>query len=60
MIDGNITKCKYNKNGPDNVNSSIQLTMDGQEYTVPIAADNRHYQAILKWVEEGNTIEEAD
>ena len=56
----NITKCKYNKNGHDNVNSSIQLTMDGQEYTVPIAADNRHYQAILKWVEEGNTIEEAD
>ena len=60
MIDGNITKCKYNKNGVDDNNTSIQMTMDGQEYTVPIAADNRHYQAILKWVEEGNTIEEAD
>tara|TARA_R100000329_G_C7499400_1_gene175825 strand:+ start:421 stop:603 length:183 start_codon:yes stop_codon:yes gene_type:complete len=60
MIDGNITKCKYNKNGPDNVNSSIQLTMDGQEYTVPIDVDNRHYQMIQEWVAEGNTIEEAD
>ena len=60
MIDGNITKFKYNKNGPDNVNSSIQLTMDGQEYTVPIDVDNRHYQMIQEWVADGNTIEEAD
>ena len=60
MIDGNITKCKYNKNGPDNVNSSIQLTMDCQEYTVPIDVDNIHYQMIQEWVADGNTIEEAD
>ena len=34
-------------------NNKIQLT-------VPIAEDNTDYQAILKWVAEGNTIEEAD
>ena len=56
----NITKCKYNKNGVDDNSTSIQMTMNGQEYTVPIAADNRHYQMIQEWVAEGNTIEEAD
>lgn len=56
----NITKCKYNSFSPDGFNTSIQMTANGKEYTVPINADNRHYQAILKWVEEGNTIEEAD
>tara|TARA_R100001530_G_scaffold130183_1_gene100950 strand:+ start:241 stop:411 length:171 start_codon:yes stop_codon:yes gene_type:complete len=27
---------------------------------VPVAEDNTDYQEILKWVAEGNTIEEAD
>ena len=27
---------------------------------IPKDPANRHYQAILEWVEEGNTIEEAD
>ena len=34
-------------------NNKIQLT-------VPIAEDNTDYQAILKWVADGNTIQEAD
>tara|TARA_A100001391_G_C4960608_1_gene249798 strand:+ start:617 stop:796 length:180 start_codon:yes stop_codon:yes gene_type:complete len=34
-------------------NNKIQLT-------VPIAEDNTDYQAILQWVADGNTIEEAD
>ena len=29
-------------------------------WSVPIAEDNTDYQAILKWVAEGNVIEEAD
>ena len=29
-------------------------------YNVPLDEDNTDYQAILKWVEEGNTIAEAD
>ena len=28
--------------------------------SVPIAEDNTEYQEIMKWVAEGNTIEEAD
>ncbi len=34
-------------------NNKIQLT-------VPIAEANTDYQAILQWVADGNTIEEAD
>tara|TARA_R110002110_G_C13079636_1_gene683695 strand:+ start:447 stop:614 length:168 start_codon:yes stop_codon:yes gene_type:complete len=33
---------------------------NGQISYVPLAEDNTDYQNILKWVEEGNTIEEAD
>jgi hypothetical protein len=29
-------------------------------YYVPLDPANRHYNAILEWVAEGNTIEEAD
>ena len=35
-------------------------TIDGQETWVPIEDGNRHYQAILEWVAEGNTIQDAD
>ncbi len=56
----NITKAKYIKNTPGNTNAVVQATIDGKEYSVPISEDNRHYQAILKWVADGNTIEEAD
>ena len=39
----------------------VQATIDGQEMFVPIDAEgNRHWEAIQKWVAEGNTIEEAD
>ena len=41
-------------------NSTIKATINGVEVFVPINTDNADYQDILKWVEEGNTIEEAD
>jgi len=56
----NITSAKYLKDGISDENSSIKATIDGQELFVPLAEDNRHYKAIVAWVEEGNTIEEAD
>ena len=56
----NITKAKYIKSIPGNTNTAVQATIDGEEWSVPISEDNRHYKAILKWVDEGNTIEEAD
>jgi hypothetical protein len=36
------------------------ITIDGEILHVPKDEGNRHYQEILKWVAEGNTIEEAD
>lgn len=38
----------------------IQATIDGEVLQVPEDPDNRHYQAILEWVEAGNTIQEAE
>ncbi len=43
----------------NSVNDNIIATIDGEKMFVPIDDNNRHYQAILKWVAEGNTIEEA-
>ena len=41
-------------------NSTIQATINDVEVFVPLDNKNSDYQQILKWVEEGNTIEEAD
>ena len=50
---------KLNDNGKF-TNTYILTQLDDKEICVPHAEDNRHYQNILKWVKEGNTIEEAD
>ena len=55
-----ITSAKYCKDSITGKNVSIKTIIDTEELQVPMDTDNRHYQAILKWVEEGNTIEEAD
>ena len=57
----NITSAKYYKS-PDMTGdaTTIKATIDGQELFVPICVGNRHYKAILDWVEDGNTIEAAD
>ena len=40
---------------------SVQVTdTNNLEYSVPMNNDNTDYQAILKWVADGNTIQEAD
>ena len=54
-----ITKAKYWTDDNGN-NTSINATIDGKVWSVPIAEDNTHYQAILNWVADGNTIQEAD
>jgi len=42
-------------------NSSVQVTIDGQELFVPLNPANRHYAEILRQVEAGDlTIAEAD
>jgi uncharacterized protein YkuJ len=49
---------KFELNG-DVVSYTMTLE-DDKVWSVPIAEDNTHYQNILAWVAEGNTIEEAD
>ena len=55
----NVENAKYVTDENGN-NTMIHVTIDGQSWGVPINNLNRHYQAILEWVAEGNTIEEAD
>ena len=56
-----ITFAKYAKDPITEKNISVMATIDGNEnLCVPLDTDNRHYQAILEWVDDGNTIEEAD
>ena len=50
-----ITAAKYCKD-MDNNNVSVTATIDGEELSVPMDTDNRHYAAILEWVADGNTI----
>ena len=41
----------------DGSNSSVIVaTIDGETLSVPTDTANRHYQAILDWVADGNTI----
>jgi len=52
----NITKVVYT----DSEKTGIMAVIDGQDTFIPKKETNRHYQAVLEWVAEGNTIEEAD
>ena len=54
-----IKKAQYHKDLVSEDNILIKATINGQEWSVPLDPDNRHYQAILEWVADGNTIEEA-
>jgi hypothetical protein len=56
----NITSAQYIRNVYDEGNGGIKALIDGEELSVPLDPANRHYQAILEWVAEGNTIQEAD
>ena len=55
----NISSATYQKDRFDSsVNVAIVAEIDGVRMTVPLDIDNRHYQAILEWVDAGNTISE--
>ena len=56
-----IINAKYIKNIDTENISSIKATIDGQEMSVPLIEDNRHYAEILKQVADGTiTIAEAE
>ena len=62
----NITSAQYvneyDFDGTTVLNSNIHIeaVIDGTEMFVPLDPANRHYAAILEWVAEGNTIQDAD
>jgi len=57
----NITSAQYVENEFDaGTNIGVKATIDGTEMFVPIETANRHYAAILEWVADGNTIQDAD
>jgi hypothetical protein len=55
----NISSAQYNAD--DGVNVSIQIVVDGEEWSVPIEVGNRHYDEIQRQVAAGTlTIQDAD
>ena len=60
MEEMNITSAKYIKDIISDKVFGIIAVIDGVTVTVPLDEGNRHYKAILAWVEEGNEIEAAD
>lgn len=54
----NVTSAQYIAEQGENI--ATKATIDGQTLGVPLDTANRHYAAILEWVAEGNTIQEAD
>tara|TARA_R100000458_G_C8224463_1_gene207894 strand:- start:72 stop:251 length:180 start_codon:yes stop_codon:yes gene_type:complete len=55
----NAKKVKYH--AVDGKNCAVQVIDENDIcFSVPLDNDNTDYQAILKWVADGNTIEEAD
>ena len=55
----NIKSAQYYDDMNDN-QAGVKATIDGTEMLVPLDPANRHYAAILEWVAEGNTIQDAD
>lgn len=54
-----VTSAQYMADEDGN-NVSIKATIQGVEKYVPLDSDNTDYQAILEWVADGNTIQDAD
>jgi hypothetical protein len=57
----NITNAQYVKERIADINDSVKVTADGQELSVPMDPNNRHYAEILRQVADGDlTIADAD
>ena len=56
-----IKNAKYLKDIVDNKNMAVNAEIDGENLTVALDPDNRHYAEILKQVDAGTlTIADAD
>jgi hypothetical protein len=57
----NITSAQYFKDAMTGQPSSIKAIIDGTEWSVPLAAGNRHYDEIMRQVDAGElVIQEAE
>ena len=62
MHNPKITSAQYvEATNPDNTTQrcGVKAVIDGVTLEVPMDTANRHYQAILDWVAEGNSIADA-
>ena len=55
-----VTSAQYQTGMIGSGNVSIKATINGRVCYVPINTENTDYQAILAWVNAGNTIANAD
>lgn len=55
MSEFTITAAQYTQND-NSENTGVLATINGVQVSVPMDNGNRHYQAILEWVADGNTI----
>ena len=53
-----VTSAQY-MTDEDGNNVSVKATIDSIEKCVPLDTDNIDYQAVLDWVADGNTIQDA-
>lgn len=61
MVEMNITSVIRERDDDGNLcQTMLSATIGGETIFVPLDPANRHYQAILEWVAEGNTIQDAD
>lgn len=56
----NITSAQYIAEEDGSNSDFVKIVVDGVTMDVPPDTGNRHYQAILDWVADGNTIQDAD
>ena len=59
MSEHTITSAQYQQDASNN-NVSVWANINGVYMSVPMDTDNTDYQAILEWVADGNTIQDAD
>ena len=56
----NISKVINSRDEKTNNVMGYIITIDSQDFGVPLDPANIYYQAVQEWVAEGNTIAEAD
>ena len=59
MNEMTVTSAQYYRDMNDTENVGVTAVIDGETFYVPLDTANRHYQAILDWVADGNTIQDA-